>query len=93
MAKMCNVSWRINQDEKYIFCWQVKSAFTRAYNKESHLTPYSLQVVKKSRRGAGGDSELGEDVETEVRESEDEGDNLQTDAMIKVRKHLPYHKP
>uniref|UniRef100_A0A7N6AYV2 Replication factor C subunit 1 n=1 Tax=Anabas testudineus TaxID=64144 RepID=A0A7N6AYV2_ANATE len=29
---------------------KVKAAFTRAYNKEVHLTPYSLQVVKKGRR-------------------------------------------
>lgn len=68
---------------------KVKSAFTRAYNKESHLTPYSLQVVKKGRRGGGGDSELGEDAETEVRESEDEGGNLQSDAMIKQKKAKP----
>lgn len=67
---------------------KVKAAFTRAYNKESHLTPYSLQVVKKGRRGGGGglESELGEDAGTEIRESEDEGDNLQTDAMIKQKK-------
>ncbi|ELK27330.1 Replication factor C subunit 1 [Myotis davidii] len=25
---------------------KVKAAFTRAYNKEAHLTPYSLQAVK-----------------------------------------------
>lgn len=66
---------------------KVKAAFTRAYNKEAHLTPYSLQVIKKGRRG--GESELGEDMETEVRESEDEGDNLKTDAMIKQKKTKP----
>ncbi|KAK7929443.1 hypothetical protein WMY93_005838 [Mugilogobius chulae] len=65
---------------------KVKAAFTRAYNKEVHLTPYSLQVVKKSRRGGGGEPELGEDMETEVRESEDEGESLQTDAMTKQKK-------
>lgn len=64
---------------------QVKAAFTRTYNKEVHLTPYSLQVVKKGRRGGGGESELGgEDVDNEVQESEDEGEGLKTDAMIKV---------
>lgn len=68
---------------------KVKAAFTRAYNKESHLTPYSLQVVKKGRRGGGVDAELGEEAETEVRESEDEGDGLQTDAMIKQKKAKP----
>lgn len=68
---------------------KVKAAFTRAYNKEVHLTPYSLQVVKKGRRGGGGDTELGEDADNEVRESEDEGDSMQTDAMIKQKKAKP----
>uniref|UniRef100_A0A3P8V5E4 Replication factor C subunit 1 n=1 Tax=Cynoglossus semilaevis TaxID=244447 RepID=A0A3P8V5E4_CYNSE len=59
---------------------KVKAAFTRAYNKEVHLTPYSLQIVKKSRRG-GGESELGgEDNGHEESEGED---NLKVDAMIK----------
>lgn len=66
---------------------QVKAAFTRAYNKEVHLTPYSLQAVKKGRRGGGGgESELGgDDMDQNVQESEDEGENLKADAMIKVR--------
>lgn len=63
---------------------QVKAAFTRTYNKEVHLMPYSMQAVKKGRRGGGGETELGgEDVDNEVQESEDEG--VKTDAMIKVR--------
>uniref|UniRef100_A0A3B4BNE5 DNA replication factor RFC1 C-terminal domain-containing protein n=1 Tax=Periophthalmus magnuspinnatus TaxID=409849 RepID=A0A3B4BNE5_9GOBI len=71
---------------------KVKASFTRAYNKEVHLTPYSLQVVKKGRRGGGGgEMELGEDMDTEVRESEDEGENLQTDAMIKVMVFLYFY--
>lgn len=65
--------------------FQVKAAFTRAYNKEVHLTPYSLQTVKKGRRGGGGESELGEDnMDQDVQESEDEGEKLKADAMIKV---------
>uniref|UniRef100_A0AAQ5YH70 Replication factor C subunit 1 n=1 Tax=Amphiprion ocellaris TaxID=80972 RepID=A0AAQ5YH70_AMPOC len=65
---------------------KVKAAFTRTYNKEVHLTPYSLQAVKKGRRGGGGESELGgEDMGHDVQESEDEGEGLKTDAMIKVR--------
>lgn len=64
---------------------QVKAAFTRAYNREVHLTPYSLLAVKKSRRGGGGEAEVGgEDVDNQTQESEDEGESLQTDAMIKV---------
>lgn len=69
---------------------KVKAAFTRAYNKEVHLTPYSLQAVKKGRRGGGsggGELELGgEDMEKESQESEDEGDGLKADAMIKQKK-------
>lgn len=64
--------------------FQVKAAFTRAYNKEVHLTPYSLQVVKKGRRGGGGDFEGGEEISQEDPESEDEGEGLKADAMIKV---------
>ncbi|XP_013887906.1 replication factor C subunit 1 isoform X2 [Austrofundulus limnaeus] len=64
---------------------KVKAAFTRAYNKEVHLTPYSLQAVKKARRGGG--SELGgEDMDPDGNGSEDEGEELQTDAMIKQKK-------
>uniref|UniRef100_A0A3Q1J726 Replication factor C subunit 1 n=1 Tax=Anabas testudineus TaxID=64144 RepID=A0A3Q1J726_ANATE len=66
---------------------KVKAAFTRAYNKEVHLTPYSLQVVKKGRRGGGGESELGgDDMDQDVQEDEDEGENLKADAMIKQKK-------
>lgn len=69
---------------------KVKAAFTRTYNKEVHLTPYSLQAVKKGRRGGGGgggESELGgEEMGQDVQESEDEGEGLKTDAMIKQKK-------
>ncbi|KAM3623637.1 uncharacterized protein V6R79_013588 [Siganus canaliculatus] len=69
---------------------KVKAAFTRTYNKEVHLTPYSLQVVKKGRRGGGGGGESGElggeDVDNEGQESEDEGDGMKSDAMIKQKK-------
>ncbi|XP_063740002.1 replication factor C subunit 1 isoform X2 [Eleginops maclovinus] len=67
---------------------KVKAAFTRAYNKEAHLTPYSLQVVKKGRRGGAGEAELGgEEVDNEAQESEDEG--VKVDAMIKQKKAKP----
>lgn len=62
---------------------QVKAAFTRAYNKESHLTPYSLQVVKKSRKGAV-DPELVGELDNESQFQEEEDDGLTADAMIKV---------
>ncbi|KAM8878792.1 replication factor C subunit 1 isoform 2-T2 [Spinachia spinachia] len=62
---------------------KVKAAFTRAYNKEVHLTPYSLHVVKKGRRGGPGSELGGEEADNEVQESEDEGVNA--DAMIKKK--------
>uniref|UniRef100_A0A9J7YE59 Replication factor C subunit 1 n=1 Tax=Cyprinus carpio carpio TaxID=630221 RepID=A0A9J7YE59_CYPCA len=63
---------------------KVKAAFTRAYNKESHLTPYSLQVVKKSRKGAVDRELIGElDGESQLQE-EEEDNGVTSDAMIKV---------
>lgn len=71
---------------------KVKAAFTRAYNKEVHLTPYSLQAVKKGRRGGGVEAELGgEGGDNEVYESEDEG--VKDDAMIKQKKAKPSKEP
>uniref|UniRef100_A0A8C1QMX8 Replication factor C subunit 1 n=1 Tax=Cyprinus carpio TaxID=7962 RepID=A0A8C1QMX8_CYPCA len=62
---------------------KVKAAFTRAYNKESHLTPYSLQVVKKSRKGAVDRELIGElDGESQLQE-EEEDNGVTSDAMIK----------
>ncbi|XP_067297806.1 replication factor C subunit 1 [Pseudorasbora parva] len=68
---------------------KVKAAFTRAYNKESHLMPYSLQVVKKSRKGAVDPELIGElDNESQFQE-EEEDDGLTGDAMIKQKKAKP----
>ncbi|XP_052402143.1 replication factor C subunit 1 isoform X4 [Carassius gibelio] len=68
---------------------KVKAAFTRAYNKESHLMPYSLQVVKKSRKGAVDPELLGElDSESQLQEEEDD-DGLTADAMVKQKKAKP----
>ena len=65
---------------------QVKAAFTRAYNREVHLTPYSLQPIKKGRRGGGGGEDLqGAEPDSQVpEEEEDEEEGLDADAMIKV---------
>ncbi|XP_048364941.1 replication factor C subunit 1 isoform X2 [Sphaerodactylus townsendi] len=66
---------------------KVKSAFTRSYNKEVHLTPYSLQIVKKSKRQAGSsvDTELNEEVEADEVQSEEEQETIEHDAMIKKK--------
>ncbi|KAL4640340.1 replication factor C subunit 1 isoform X2, partial [Arapaima gigas] len=69
---------------------KVKAAFTRAYNRESHLTPYSLQIVKKGRQGAMntelGAGELDQESQELADEEEDEQGSLATDAMIKQKK-------
>ncbi|XP_037685534.1 replication factor C subunit 1 isoform X2 [Choloepus didactylus] len=67
---------------------KVKAAFTRAYNKEAHLTPYSLQAVKTFRRSTGPalDSEYNEELnEEESQSDEKDQDSLETDAMIKKK--------
>ncbi|NXA46642.1 RFC1 factor, partial [Nothocercus julius] len=68
---------------------KVKAAFTRAYNKEAHLTPYVLHSAKSSKRQAGSmaASELGEDLIVEETPSdEEEQDTVENDAMIKQKK-------
>ena len=63
---------------------QVKAAFTRAYNKESHATPFAVvSVTKKKKKKAGGDEETYGD-DDEIEESEEEDDDITKDAMIKV---------
>ncbi|KAM6345896.1 replication factor C subunit 1 [Podargus strigoides] len=68
---------------------KVKAAFTRAYNKEAHLTPYSLNSVKMSKRqlGSAVTLELNEDLNVEeIQSDEDEQDTVESDAMIKHKK-------
>ncbi|NXR69321.1 RFC1 factor, partial [Rhadina sibilatrix] len=68
---------------------KVKAAFTRAYNKEAHLTPYSLSSVKASKRqsGSAGTLDLTEDLNVEgIQSDEDEQDSVDSDAMIKQKK-------
>ncbi|KFO80382.1 Replication factor C subunit 1, partial [Cuculus canorus] len=68
---------------------KVKAAFTRAYNKEAHLTPYSLNSVKTSKRQSGSMVALepSEDLNVEeIQSDEDEQDTVESDAMIKQKK-------
>ncbi|XP_048704503.2 replication factor C subunit 1 isoform X1 [Caretta caretta] len=68
---------------------KVKAAFTRAYNKEAHLTPYALHAVKTSKRlpGPGLASEVNEELNAdELQSDEDEQDTIESDAMIKQKK-------
>lgn len=71
---------------------KVKSAFTRAYNRETHLTPYSLQPIKKGRRGGGVEAELGGEEQAEQPEEEEEEEGVAADAMIK-KKAKPSKEP
>ena len=67
---------------------KVKAAFTRAYNKEVHLTLYSLQAVKTHRPSTGPslDSEYNEELnEDDSQSDEKDQDTLETDAMIKKK--------
>ncbi|XP_030736921.1 replication factor C subunit 1 isoform X1 [Globicephala melas] len=67
---------------------KVKAAFTRAYNKEVHLIPYSLQAVKTHRHSTGPalDAEYNEELnEDDSQSDEKDQDTLETDAMIKKK--------
>jgi replication factor C subunit 1 len=67
---------------------QTKAAFTRAYNKEVHMTPYATGNVAKKGRGRGGgaatDNPGLEEEESLVVESEEEEEDISVDTMIKV---------
>lgn len=70
---------------------KVKAAFTRAYNKEAHLTPYSLQTVKTPRysssMGSSQDLEYSEELTQEDSQADDKDpDSMENDAMIKQKK-------
>ncbi|XP_032127911.1 replication factor C subunit 1 [Sapajus apella] len=67
---------------------KVKAAFTRTYNKEAHLTPYSLQAIKASRHSTSPslDSEYNEELnEDDSQSDEKDQDAIETDAMIKKK--------
>lgn len=69
---------------------KVKAAFTRGYNKEAHLTPYSLQMVKASKKDTASalQSEYAEEGNNEEAEENQEED-VSVDAMIKAKKAKP----
>ncbi|XP_075715332.1 replication factor C subunit 1 isoform X2 [Rhinoderma darwinii] len=67
---------------------KVKAAFTRGYNKETHRTPYSLQIVKASKKDPASalQSEYGEEANVEDAQTEENKDDVAGDAMIKAKK-------
>ncbi|XP_041360939.1 replication factor C subunit 1-like isoform X2 [Gigantopelta aegis] len=72
---------------------KTKAAFTRTYNKEVHLMPYSSGMVAKKKQGksaaaaeADVDMEDGGDPTLAVESDDDEDDNVELDTMIKTKK-------
>ncbi|CAH1248246.1 RFC1 [Branchiostoma lanceolatum] len=67
---------------------KVKSAFTRAYNKEVHLQPYSTTAApKKKRGGAAANMDMEEGGEGgALEESDEEKEDPKLDPMIKAKK-------
>ena len=69
--------------------FQTKSAFTRTYNKEGHMTPYAVVTGPKKKRGGGGGGGadlLGEEEDGAAAASgESDNEDVETDAMIKVK--------
>ena len=65
---------------------QVKAAFTRTYNKESHLTPYgATATAKKSSRLLAAES-FSEEGEGAEEEEEEEESDMSQDPMVKPAK-------
>ncbi|KAF4516406.1 hypothetical protein B566_EDAN008529 [Ephemera danica] len=92
MNELCN--WGTGQSDPWSkLPTQVKTAFTRAYNKANIMTPYTIAGagVKGGRRkgGGGGDMEglEGEEGEEgEMEEEEEDDEDLTADSMIKAKK-------
>lgn len=79
--------WPDQVDPRTRISPKVKSAFTRAYNKECGKNPYAVTNVKK-KKGSAKDSALDlEGNEEEMLEEEEvEDESIENDAMIKVKK-------
>lgn len=63
----------------------MKSAFTRAYNKDCGKNPYAVTNVKKKKGSAKDiDAEINPDDDAIEDEEQEEDDSIENDAMIKV---------
>ncbi len=63
---------------------QVKSQFTRTYNKDTHTSHYAVGAFKSKQKMTVDSDLAGEEDNAAVSESEDEGIN--GNPMIKVKK-------
>ncbi len=71
----------------YLFSLKVKAAFTRTYNKGSHITPYANQsIAKKSKRGAANYDDGNIEGEIEQSDDDDDDGDITKDSMIKIKK-------
>ena len=79
-------TWPGQKDPASLIDSKVKAAFTRTYNKESHMNPFCVVAVKKLKASKAGAE--GEEYGDEMDEGEDEEqeDDITADAMIKVKK-------
>ena len=66
---------------------KVKAAFTRAYNKEGHMTPYAAGQIKKGRAKEVSEEAYGDEEEDQQDADQDseQDDDPTMDAMIKVK--------
>lgn len=64
----------------YILIFQVKAAFTRAYQKNSPMLPYAINSNVTARKRSLQD----DDDFIEEENNEEEDDNIEFDKMIKV---------
>lgn len=68
---------------------KVKAAFTRAYNKESHMNPFAVVDFKKLKKKAGdedfemGGEDGGDGERTAVSDDDEEDDGVDNDTMVK----------
>lgn len=77
-------TWPGSKDPSTMIDSKVKAAFTRTYNKQAHMNPFSSVDVKKLK-AIKATEELGDNNE-EIVSSEDEKDeDITKDAMIKMK--------
>jgi replication factor C subunit 1 len=78
-------TWPGQKDPMSLIDSKVKAAFTRTYNKESHMNPFSVVNVKKLKAIKQNDENLEDENEMEIdEENENEKEDVNSDAMIKI---------
>ncbi|GAB1600582.1 replication factor C subunit 1-like [Argonauta hians] len=82
--------WPNSKDYSKCLSTATKSAFTRNYNKESHMTPYATGTVSKKRKVGSTADDIFDDEDTTNQTSDREGSDsdadVTKDSMIKQKK-------